>query len=64
MLSLELKQDLFKSIPLWVKFPKLGSHLWDEEALSIISSVIGQTFFIDHNKLKREEMLKHKLVCW
>lgn len=58
--SVELKQDLFKTLPLSVTFPKLGSVLWDEEALGIISSVIGYPLFIDHKTLKKEEMIEAK----
>ncbi|XP_058783013.1 uncharacterized protein LOC131657658 [Vicia villosa] len=50
-----LKRDMLRTIPLWVKLPKLPLHLWGAKSLSKIGSALGVPLVIDEctaNKLE------------
>ena len=42
-----LKKDLMRTIPIWVKFPLLPLHLWGKSDLSKLASAIGIPFVTD-----------------
>ena len=45
-----------KNIPLWVSFPGLPLHLWGEEALSTVSSVLGIPLYSDKNTATKSRL--------
>ncbi|XP_058726095.1 uncharacterized protein LOC131597411 [Vicia villosa] len=50
-----LKRDMLRTIPLWVKLPKLPLHLWGAKSLSKIGSALGVPLVTDEctaNKLR------------
>ncbi|CAJ2641905.1 unnamed protein product [Trifolium pratense] len=48
-----LKRDMLRTIPIWIKLPQLPLHLWGVKSLSKISSAIG-------NPLVTDECTAHK----
>ncbi|XP_058746852.1 uncharacterized protein LOC131619814 [Vicia villosa] len=42
-----LKRDMLRTLPLWVKLPKLPLHLWGAKSLSKIGSAIGVPLVTD-----------------
>jgi hypothetical protein len=51
----DLKRDMLRTMPLWVKLPKLPLHLWSASSLSKITSAIGVPIASDEctaNKLR------------
>lgn len=49
-----LKQDMLRTIPIWIKLPKLPLYLWGERSLNKIGSAIGTPMVTD-------ECTTHKL---
>ncbi|CAK8535666.1 unnamed protein product [Lathyrus sativus] len=50
-----LKQDLLRTLPIWIKLPQLPLHLWGAQSLSKIGSAIGKPLVTDEcaaNKLR------------
>lgn len=60
--DLELKQDLFRKIPIWVSFPLLSLQLWDIETISYIALVISNPLHVDANTLHREELAEARAL--
>ncbi|XP_058755378.1 uncharacterized protein LOC131628567 [Vicia villosa] len=51
----DLKRDMLRTLPIWVKLPKLPLHLWGAKSLSKIGSAIGVPLVTDEctaNKLR------------
>ncbi|XP_058749538.1 uncharacterized protein LOC131622522 [Vicia villosa] len=42
-----MERDMLRSVPIWVKFPKLSIQMWGERSLGKIGSVIGTPLFTD-----------------
>lgn len=49
-----LKDDMLRTLPIWVTLPQLPLHLWGASSLGKIGSVLGKTLFTD-------ECTAHKL---
>ncbi|KAJ4962820.1 hypothetical protein NE237_022759 [Protea cynaroides] len=45
-----------KAIPLWVSLPGLPLHLWGNEALSSICSVLGKPLYADATTIARSHL--------
>lgn len=53
--NFDFNEEVLRTIPLWVKFPKLPLNCWCMESLSRISSVLGNLLYADEctSKLER-----------
>ncbi|KAK1309974.1 hypothetical protein QJS10_CPA08g00991 [Acorus calamus] len=50
--NVRMEQGRLSSIPVWIRLPNLPLHLWEEECLSRIGSVIGVPLYADSATLK------------
>ncbi|XP_058741780.1 uncharacterized protein LOC131614173 [Vicia villosa] len=53
-IDFNLKRDLMRTIPIWVKLPQLPLHLWGVKSLNKIGSAIGTPLDVEGRLLKQE----------
>ncbi|KAK1295057.1 hypothetical protein QJS10_CPA16g00398 [Acorus calamus] len=50
--QVRMEQERLSSIPIWIRLPNLPLHLWEEDCLSLIGSLLGVPLFVDSATLQ------------